>query len=151
MLNLPQSVHWYWQYPSVRSKETCSIYLSQSIDTDNIPQRSKEKCSIYLSQSIDTDNIPQWDQRKNVQFTSVCPLILTISLSEIKGKMFNLPQSVHWYWDIVSINGLTEVNLTIFLWSLRDIISINGLTEVNWTFFLWSLWGILSVSMDWLR
>jgi hypothetical protein len=47
-------------------------------------------------QSVDTDNITQWDQRKNIQF------ILTISPSEIKGRMSNL------YWQYHPVRSKEE-------------------------------------------
>ena len=45
-----QSVHLFWQYPSMTS-------IDQSV-------------SVSISQSIDSDNIPQWEQAENVEITN---------------------------------------------------------------------------------
>jgi hypothetical protein len=64
-------IKWYCQY---------QLYTFPLIYWQYHVVRSTETCTIHI------DNITSWDQRKHVQ------LILTISLGEIKGNMYN------WYW-----------------------------------------------------
>jgi hypothetical protein len=70
-----QSVYWYWQYRSVRSKEVtshwtmiCSITVSLLILTISLSEIKGSDVTLnddlqYHSQLVDTDSIAQWDQR----------------------------------------------------------------------------------------
>jgi hypothetical protein len=70
-----QSVCWYWQYRSVRSKEVtshwtmnCSITVSLLILTISLSEIKGSDVTLnddlqYHSQLVDTDSIAQWDQR----------------------------------------------------------------------------------------
>ena len=96
-----QSVRWYWQYRSVRSKEVTSHWTMISSITVSSLLLTISLCEIkgsditlnddiqYHSQFIDTDNIAQWDQRK----------------WRHTERWFAVSQSVCWYWQYRSVRS----------------------------------------------